>query len=232
MSESLSQAPATGPRRGLRGPLVLLGVFAVMGTMTVGAVVLPTLALGTGQAPLEVYGTMPAFRLQDQTGAALSDDALTGHVVIASFIFTRCPTVCPLLTMKMRRIQDRTADAGERIKLISFSVDPSHDTPEVLAEYAAGHGADPRRWRFLTGPMDDIRRISDGLMLALDIQGQLPNGAPDVVHAEHFVLLDAGLRIRGFYDAGDAKRMERLVHDAHRLLKAGSTPAPRPQAAQ
>jgi len=199
--------------------MVLGAVFSVMALMTFGAVVLPTLAVGLRQPELEVYGTMPSFELRDQTGAVVTEGALRGHVVIASFIFTRCPTVCPLITMKMRRVQDRTADEGERIKLLSFSVDPTHDTPEVLAAYAAGHGADPARWRFLTGDADAIRRIAtDGLMLALDVRGQLPNGAPDVVHAEHFVLFDTELRIRGYYDTSDAPRIERMLRDARRLL--------------
>ncbi|WP_428261436.1 SCO family protein [Haliangium sp.] len=190
-----------------------------MATMSFGAVILPTMALGQPD-DLEVYGTMPSFRMTDQTGAEVTETALAGHVVIANFVFTRCPTVCPLLTMKMRRVQDRTSDVPDRIKLVSFSVDPEYDSPEVLAEYAAGHGADPKRWRFLTGDADDARRIAtDGLMLALDVQGRLPNGAPDIVHAEHFVLFDQAMQIRGYYDAGDPKRIERMVQDAYRLLK-------------
>lgn len=226
MTEPLSQESSSSsgrsgrPRSGLRGPMVLGAVFSVMALMTFGAVVLPTLAAGLRQPELEVYGTMPGFELRDQTGAVVTEDALRGHVVIASFIFTRCPTVCPLLTMKMRRVQDRTEDARD-LKLLSFSVDPTHDTPEVLAAYAAGHGADPARWRFLTGDAEAIRRIAtDGLMLAMDVRGQLPNGAPDVVHAEHFVLLDTELRIRGYYDTSDARRIERMLRDARRLLPA------------
>lgn len=206
--------------------MVLLGVFAVMALMTVGAVVLPTLGLRASQQPLEVYGAMPGFTLRDQTGAEVTEDVLRGHVVIASFIFTRCPTVCPLITMKMRRVQDRTQYAADRIKLVSFSVDPAYDTPEVLAAFAAGHGADPARWRFLTGDAQAIQRIVvDGMMLALDVVpgGTLPNGAPNVVHSEHFVLLDSELRIRGYYDSSDAKRIERMLRDARRLLS--STPS-------
>lgn len=219
MTESLPQESSSRPRSGLRGPLVLGAVFSVMALMTFGAVVLPTLAVGLRQPELEVYGAMPGFELRDQTGAVVTEDALRGHVVIANFVFTRCPTVCPLMTMKMRRVQDRTKDAGDRIKLLSFSVDPEHDTPEVLAEYAAGHGADPARWRFLTGDAEAIRRIAtDGLMLALEVRGQLSGGVPDVVHAEHFVLLDPELRIRGYYDSSDAPRIERMLRDARRLL--------------
>lgn len=220
MTESHPQETSSRPRSGLRGPMVLSAVFAVMALMTIGAVVLPTLATGLRQPPLEDYGALPAFELRDQTGAVVTQDALRGHVLIASFIFTRCPTVCPLMTMKMRRVQDRTMDERDFIKLLSFSVDPGHDTPEVLAEYAAGHGADPARWRFLTGDIAVIRRVADALSLGLDVRGQLPNGAPDLVHAEHFVLFDPELRIRGYYDSSDPKRIERMLRDARRLMPA------------
>jgi protein SCO1/2 len=208
--------------------MVLLAVFAVMALMTVGAVILPTLGLRASQQPLEVYGAMPPFTLRDQTGAEVTEDVLRGHVVIASFIFTRCPTVCPLITMKMRRVQDRTEYAADQIKLVSFSVDPAYDTPEVLAAFAAGHGADPGRWRFLTGDAKTIQRIvAEGMMLALDVMpGALPNGAPNVVHSEHFVLLDPELRIRGFYDSSDAKRIERMLRDARRLLPSTEAASP------
>ncbi len=220
-SDTRSAPAAPAPlKRYVRGPFVVVGVFGMLLAMTIGAIVLPTLARGTRSNILEIYGTVPSFDMRDQTGAAFTDDALRGHIVIANFIFTRCPAVCPLFTMKMRRIQDRTSAVRNRIKLVSFSVDPEYDTPEVLAEYATGYDADPRRWRFVTGDAEDIRRIAtDGMMLALDVQGELPNGAPDVVHAEHFVLLDSALRIRGYYDSSDPKRIERLVHDAFSLLK-------------
>jgi protein SCO1/2 len=233
MSETPSDRPSSRPRHGLRGPLILAAILSVMALMLLGAVVLPTLVLRANQQPIEVYGAMPDFTLRDQTGAEITEDMLRGHVVIASFIFTRCPTVCPLLTMKMRRVQDRTKYAADRLKLLSFSVDPAYDTPEVLAAYAAGHGADPARWRFLTGDAQAIQRVAvDGMMLALDVLpgGPLPNGAPNLVHAEHFVLLDPELRIRGYYDANDAKRIERMLRDARRLMPKVAPPGAGPSA--
>lgn len=209
---------ATG-RRSLRGPLAVAAVFGLMGAMFLGAVVLPTVAATSAPPPLEVYGEMPNFSLIDQTGAAVSADDLRGHVIIASFLFTRCPTVCPLMAMKMRRIQDRTRDAGAQLKLLSFSVDPEHDTPAILADYAEGYGADPERWRFLTGPLAEIERVSiEGFMLGLERLGTPPGGVPDIAHAERFVLIDPALRIRGYYDAGDAIRIERMLRDVRALI--------------
>jgi protein SCO1/2 len=226
MSETVQEpSPAAGRRdqrvRGLRGPLVLLGVFAILGAMVLGAVVAPSLALRDRPAELEVYGQMPAFRLVDHTGGSVTDQHLRGRVVVANFIFTRCKTVCPVFTMKMRRVQDRTGDVAEALKLISFSVDPEHDTPQVLAEYAATHHADADRWRFITGSFDDVRRVvTDGLAMAMEEMSAQDSGAPDIVHAEHFVLLDRAGRIRGYYHSNDATRVEQMLRDARRLIRA------------
>ena len=212
------QGPGQRKQRALGGPLVVVGILGMMASLTFGAVVLPTLALGERPPEMPVYGTMPAFQLQDQTGASITEEALRGHVVVVNFIFTRCPVVCPVFSMKMRRIQDRTEDMGDMLKLVSFSVDPDYDTPEVLAAYAEEHGADPARWRFLTGASDDIRGIAtDGLMMAMDRDGTLPDGVPNMIHGEHFVLLDHALQIRGYYSSNDAKRLERMLRDARRL---------------
>jgi protein SCO1 len=226
MSDTV-QGPSHAPgrrdqhARGLRGPLVLMGVLAVLGAMVLGAVVAPSLALRDRPAELEDYGKMPAFRLTDHTGATITDQDLRGRVVVANFIFTRCTTVCPVFTMKMRRVQDRTSDVASELKLISFSVDPEHDTPQVLAEYAATHQADADRWRFITGTFEEVRRVvTDGLAMAMEEMGVQASGAPDIVHAEHFVLFDRAGRIRGYYHSNDATRVEHMLRDARRLINA------------
>jgi protein SCO1/2 len=180
-------------------------------------------------APLPVLGQLPGFRLVDQAGTAVSASDLRGRVTVVNFIFTRCPTVCPVFTMKMRRVQDRTADLGDRLALVSFSVDPAHDTPARLAAFASKHGADPRRWRFLTGPEQEVRAaVERGLKIAMERRGNLPGGVPDIVHGGHFVLLDADLAVRGYYDGSDGERIEALLRDARRL--ASRPPGRRPGA--
>lgn len=200
--------------------MVVGGVIALLGVLTVGAIVAPSLAARDQPAALDVYGQVPAFDFRDHLGAAISNRDLRGKVLVMNFIFTRCPTMCPVLSMKMRRVQDRTEDVADDLKLISFTVDPAHDTPEVLAEYADKHGADPTRWRFVTGDFESVRRVvSEGFALALEQVGVYPNGTPDIVHAEHFVLVDRRGAIRGYYDSNDAQRVERMLRDARRLMR-------------
>lgn len=217
------QTPATQDRepRRIAGPGVVLGIIAIIAALSVGAVVAPSLSIRAEQPELEVFGTLPHFSLRDHTGQVVSNSELAGKVLIVNFIFTRCPTICPLFTLKMRKVQDDTVDVAGDLKLLSFSVDPEYDTPEVLARYAAGHGVDDSRWRLLTGSVEDIRRIATGgLALALDRLGEGPGGVPDILHAEHFVLIDRQGQIRGYYDSNDITRVDKLMRDARRLIHA------------
>lgn len=168
---------------------------------------------------LGVIGLVPDVAFTDQAGIHLRTADLAGRVLIANFIFTRCPTVCPVTSLKMKRLGDQLA--GEpRVALVSISVDPEHDTPAVLSAFAARYGADPARWRFLTGEAGAVRQaVEKGFKLAVERRGELPDGTPDIVHDLHFVLIDRRLRIRGYYDSDEPDRLADLVRDARRLAR-------------
>jgi protein SCO1/2 len=168
---------------------------------------------------LEVLGAVPDFAFTDQTGAPVRSSDLHGHVHIAHFIFTRCPTVCPTTTLKMQRLGQRLA-GQDAVRLLSFSVDPEHDTPPVLATFAARFRADPARWKFLTGPPAAVRAAAEeGFRIAVDRGAALADGTPSITHGTHFVLLDRQLRIRGYYDSDDATRLDELAADAAALAR-------------
>lgn len=180
--------------------------------------VVAVLAGCADRAPeLDVIGEVPAFAFVDQTGAKVTERDLAGHVSIVSFVFTRCPTVCPVTSMKMQRVGEELAGDA---RLVSFSVDPEHDTPPVLAAFAERYGAEAPRWRFLTGPRGEVERaVEAGFKVALERRGELAGGVPDLVHGVHFVLVDRELRIRGYYDSDDQERLDRLVSDARSLAR-------------
>ena len=92
---------------------------------------------------LEDLGMVPPFQLVDNRGQPINQEVFRGHPTIVSFLFTRCDTICPVTTMKMAKIQEKTFDVGSKVKLVSFSVDPKYDTPERLAAYAQRFHADP-----------------------------------------------------------------------------------------
>lgn len=212
---ALSNSPDS-PR--FSGGKIVLGVFAMMFSMTLLAIVLPSLVLRSDEQQLDIYGDMPTFELVDHTGAAIGDSQLRDNVVVANFIFTRCPTVCPMMSARMYQVQEQSKDLAGDLKLVSFSVDPEYDTPEILSEYARAHKTDPERWRFVTGDIETIRTMAnDGFALAMERRGTDVTGVPDISHAEHFVLLDRSGRIRGYYNSNDAKRVSQMLRDARRL---------------
>lgn len=164
--------------------------------------------------PPKVYYQVPSFSLTDQFGNAFGSDDLRGKIWVANFIFTHCPTRCEQLTEGMAGLQKRLRHMRDGIHLVSFSVDPEHDTPEVLAEYARKHKANQLRWRFLTGDLGTVREaVVEGFKLPMQ-KDDLPEDAADalltITHGTKFVLVDPALRIRGYYDTDDASIQELL----------------------
>jgi protein SCO1/2 len=172
-------------------------------------------ALGAcSAAPLPELGVVPPFSMTERSGRPIGRQDLAGSVWIANFVFTRCPDVCPVLTARMRDVQKALDGTMPPIQLVSFTVDPGHDTPEVLARYAAGHGAAPG-WSFVTGPRDATASLlRDGFKVAFADDG--PEVGP-ITHSDRFVLVDPQLRIRGYYHGNDPQDLERLARDARRL---------------
>jgi protein SCO1/2 len=174
--------------------------------------------LRPGDPDLDRFGPAPPFNLTSQTGQVFSSNALEGKVWIADFIFTRCGGLCPALAVRMRELQEEL-DSKDDWMLVSFSVDPEYDTPEVLAEYASNLDADPERWKFLTGERDTIRAISiQGFKLAVDENPE--NTTEPIVHSQRMILVDAHNQIRGYYDGLDSESMKQLIADSRRLIRA------------
>jgi protein SCO1/2 len=205
------------------GRRLLVGLVVVLLAAVVPAVVVPTLMCRPSDPVLDQLGEVGPFALTDERGQPFTDAALRGNVTLVSFLFTRCDTICPVTTMKMQRLQDKTFDAGAHIKLASFSVDPAYDTPERLTEYARRYQADPARWRFVTGPVEPMRQLVEGpFMNSMAREGVTPSGAPAISHSGYFLLLDRHARIRGAYDSGDIHKLDEMIRDARYLVRTGA----------
>jgi protein SCO1/2 len=120
----------------------------------------------------------------------------------------------------------KAEDPALPVNLVSFSVDPERDSPEVLSAYAARYGADPALWYFLTGPVDQVEAtVVRGFKIAMS-KASAETVAPslnagevfDVVHGEKFVLVDGQGRIRGYYDSENGQEIRRLLNDLRSLL--------------
>ncbi len=164
--------------------------------------------------PLPDIAAVPVFQLTDQNGESFGSAQLSGHPWIAGFVFSRCTAACPLITMRMASLQRRLRDRS--IRLVSFTVDPVHDSPAVLRAYGERAGADFSRWSFLTGPPERIRTlVTRGFLLTM-ASGDVDAGEGAVVHDERLVLVDQRGHIRGYY-GDDADSTARLARDARRL---------------
>ncbi len=215
------------PSRGVEGKRVLLVMLAIVGFAAVPAIVVPALWTRANRPSLGDFGSVPEFALTDERGQPFTEAALSGHPTIISFIFTRCDSICPITTTQMRRVQDQTYDVGASLKLVSLSVDPSHDTPERLANYAQRYQADPRRWKFVTGRPEVVRALVEGpFMTSMQREADRPNGVPNIAHGGSFILLDSTLHIRGIYDSGDPQRLNQLMRDARHLARTARPSRP------
>ncbi|HCP48237.1 MAG TPA: photosynthetic protein synthase I [Deltaproteobacteria bacterium] len=151
-----------------------------------------------------VLGEVPEFQLIDQSGEAFSSESLHGKVWVASFLFTRCPTVCPTLAGNIFDVQHRTRNMGQSFHIVSFTVDPEYDTPPVLAEFAKTHRASHRVWTFLTGSPSEIQdTVVGGLKISMGSGDGSYEDPSEVFHGTHLVLVDTEMQIRGYYDSED-----------------------------
>ncbi len=187
---------------------------------------------------LPIIATLPEFTLTDQTGADFGMRELREKVWIANFIFTKCQATCPRQTAELKKLQEKLKTRADwpDIRLVSISVDPENDTPEVLTTYASENGADPEHWKFLTGDREKIWELSKkGFMLAVGESEK--DAASPLFHSPYFVLVDFYGRIRGFYDSATedgtsgAKGLVQLSQDIDRVFEERIielTPSPTP----
>ena len=161
------------------------------------------------EKPLPVLGEVPAFQLIDQHGKAFHRTELDGHIWVADFIFTTCPGPCPLMSSKLHAVQKATPSG---VKLVSFTIDPAHDTPAKLAAYSRNFAADDTRWSFLTGSTATLNALASDAF-------HLGTVGDNLEHSTRFVLIDGKGRIRAYYGFADADVVSRVAHDAERLRK-------------
>jgi protein SCO1/2 len=162
------------------------------------------------QPPLPVYGQVPGFDLTAETGQPFNRKSLDGKVWVADFIFTTCAGPCPRMSSLMRQAQQVTSSMPD-VRLISFTVDPEHDTPAALAEYATRYHAQPERWRFLTGSREALDHLMRDAFKLGNVDGSM-------IHSTRLVLLDRQSRIRGYYGTSEDDPVVQLVRDIKRVL--------------
>lgn len=156
------------------------------------------------------------FNLVNHLGDTVTLADVQGQILVVDFFFTRCATICPLMTKNLQRIHDRLGPDAP-VQLMSHSVTPVADSVSVLSAYADKHGADPELWWFLTGEKSEIYTLARKSYFSCLDEGD--GGFQDFVHTENIVLVDDQGRLRGFYDGTDSKAMSQLFSDLEFLLE-------------
>ena len=176
--------------------------------------------------PPEAIGEVPAFALLDQEGDTFTRNELLAadKTWVVGFVFTRCPTTCPAISRAMLSFQDQITRSKlqDHVELLTVTVDPEYDTPEVLAAYAASLGADLENWRFLTGDSQAIQDfVVGGFKLAVGEAKQAADEDPgvyDIAHSTKLALVDRYGNIRGYYST-DEDGLAELYHRTLRVIR-------------
>ena len=181
---------------------VWIGIALVAVTLTLALMLWKLQSLRVVPAPaLPVISQVSAFTLTNQLGQPVTLENLKGRVWVGDIIFTRCAGPCPVMTGKMRELQD-ALPTGSSARLVTLTTDPETDTPAVLRRYAEKFGANAERWNFLTGGKRMIANLAmDGLKLsAVPTKPEERTDAADLfVHTTIFVIVDKQGQLRGSF---------------------------------
>jgi len=162
---------------------------------------------------------IPEFTFTNQDGEAVGRTEMEGKITIVDFFFTSCPSICPIMSKEMERVNDMFRDEPA-VQIMSISIDPTYDTPEVLKEYADKHGAIPGKWHFLTGPPEETYQLAKCGFVLPTVDGM---GNPDdFVHSDKFALIDEQGRIRGYYSGTNREDVDLLILETKVLLHGKS----------
>jgi protein SCO1/2 len=175
---------------------------------------------------LATIGLAPSFSLTNQKNEILTEQDLLGQVYVVEFFFTTCPSICPIMTNNLLKVQNAYA-SEMRLSLLSVSINPNYDTPEVLSEYAKSYGITHPNWHLLTGDSEVIFAMANtGFNLYVGPGSELDGGFE---HSGFFALVDAQGKIRSrydqygnpiiYYDGLETDEVSKLIDDISILIK-------------
>jgi cytochrome oxidase Cu insertion factor (SCO1/SenC/PrrC family) len=211
-----SQRATPTRRRSLTAGLVGLA-------LVLAAVLVAAFASGcrrTDTEALPVFWPAPRFSLTDQQGRTFGSDDLGGRAAVVSFVYTNCKDTCPLLTATMAQVQGslrREGLLGSNVQLVSVTVDPDRDSPDVLSAYASKFRADPDAWRFLTGDRESVFGVLAGFKLNSREVARAFAGADEVPHSNRFAVVDPQGQVRANLQ-GDAVSAHEVIQTVKRVL--------------
>jgi len=197
--------------------LILLLCAAACSTQPAdNGMLLPVLGTKKANGKDTIYHTIGAFSFRNQFSDTITNEAIKGKIYVADFFFASCQSICPRMSNNLTGLQ-AMFEKDDSLLILSHSVNPMHDTVEVLKRYSESYGAVKGKWHFLTGDKKEIYDIAknDYLVNALEDDGT-PEG---FLHSELFLLIDTKGRIRGTYDGTDELQVAQLAKDIQLLKK-------------
>jgi protein SCO1/2 len=154
------------------------------------------------------------FKVINQNGQIITQEDYQDKIYVADFIFTRCPSICPIMTSNMAKVQE-VYSHDDVVKFLSLSVTPEIDSVSVLKEYAIRNGVIDAKWNITTGNKRHIYELARKSFFAVVDKGD--GGLQDFIHTEKFILVDQKKQIRGFYDGTNDKAIGQLILDIKKL---------------
>lgn len=162
------------------------------------------------------FHTIADFALLNQNGDTITQKDYENKIYIADFFFTTCPTICPIMTDNMLKLQE-ILKTQDNVLLLSHTVTPEIDSVPVLKAYAEKKGVNDAKWNMVTGDKQQIYDLARKSYLVAKYEPF--DGDYDMIHTENFVLVDSRRRIRGFYDGTNWDEMEDLLKDLEMLQR-------------
>ena len=156
------------------------------------------------------------FNLINQNANTITNSTYKDKIYIADFFFTRCATICPIMTNNMAELQNIYKEDPD-VMFLSHSVTPDIDSVSILKQYAIDRGVLDEKWNLVTGDKKHIYELARKSYFAVLDEGD--GGEQDFIHTEQFVLVDTKRQIRGFYDGTDKNEIERIVKHIEILKK-------------
>lgn len=168
------------------------------------------------QVEEQVYPTIPDFSFTNQYGETVTQKDVSGKIYVADFFFVTCPTICPIMKKNLLNVYKMYKDNPD-IRILSHTIDPDHDTPAVLKQYAQDMGVTGKMWQFVTGNREKIYDIGENHYLVT--AGKDSTAPGGYMHSGAFVLIDKEKHIRGMYDGTTVDGTQKLIRDINVLRK-------------
>ncbi|HTD98037.1 MAG TPA: SCO family protein [Mucilaginibacter sp.] len=159
-----------------------------------------------------IYSTIAKFKTVNQYGDSISNKSLDGEIYVADFFFTTCPSICPIMHRNMLNVYNAFKGKGD-IKIISYTIDPKHDSVPVLKKYADKLGVSGNTWWFLQGKKEEIYKLSESYL----VRKPEEDAKEQFIHDGSFLLVDKQKRVRGSYDGTDPKQVDQMIADIKEL---------------